>query len=117
MAAAATYCPFCDSAFHPAQHLRTFTVASLAAVLREHGFDIVVCAPTNLFWFQPSLPPSPLDWALRHLGSRVLRSCCRVLDRLLPRPLAEGRELRRWSGSGPHLVAVARRPVGTAASG
>ncbi len=117
MAANATYCPFCDSAFHPMQHVRVFTVVSLSAVLKEHGFEVVVCVPTNLFWFQLTLPPSPLDWTLRHLGSLVLRRWYRMLDRLLPRSLAEGRELRRWSGSGPHLIAVVRRPSAVIAPG
>jgi len=36
---AAAYCPQCDTLFHRWQHQRSFTKATLSALLTEHGFE------------------------------------------------------------------------------
>lgn len=36
-------CPNCGSVFHTVQHMRSFSVASLSAVMEQTGFETVVC--------------------------------------------------------------------------
>jgi len=47
------YCPFCNAEFHHMQHLRSFTEASLTALLRENGFSVNFCKAVNLLELLP----------------------------------------------------------------
>lgn len=53
-------CPNCGALFHAVQHLRSFTAASLRALVERCGFRTVLCLPTNLkqTWL-------PVSWAMR----------------------------------------------------
>lgn len=73
-------CPECGSRFHRMQHVRSFTEATLAALLREHGFHDVATETTT---FRGK--STPLQ-DLRHFIYRLRR-----------RP------------KHPHLVAIARK--------
>jgi len=92
------------------QHVRSFTSETMSDGLRAAGFEVQVCTPTNLAWFQMGSPGPALDWSARTLGSRLRRSSQRILDRIFPRPFQRGREFSHWTGKGPHLTAFAVKP-------
>lgn len=61
-------CPNCGALFHMAQHLRSFTVASLRALVEPRGFETTLCLPTNF-----RLGRLPLPWAMRFRAWRRAR--------------------------------------------
>lgn len=81
--AAEVFCPRCDQTFHRYQHLRSWTAASLSAVLASVGFDIVASYTTDF-------------------SKRSTRNVIGTLKGIFKRAL--GRPEKR-----PHLVCVARR--------
>ncbi len=98
------YCPFCNTAFHARQHLRTFTSATLRALLAAHGFEVLLCRATYLRYFQP---PQQYSSFGRRLRSWLKHGVDQALDRVNPRPFPRGRAFTRQMGpGGPHLCAV-----------
>jgi cyclopropane fatty-acyl-phospholipid synthase-like methyltransferase len=89
------YCPFCDHEFHPMQHVRSFSAASLRGVLEQADFEVSFCEPVHLMEFQAFRPRRD---TLRYSAHQVLlklRTATRLpVDAKVPRP---------------HLVAIARR--------
>lgn len=82
--AAMVACPECGCVFHRMQHVRSLSPASLSAVLRGAGFEIVTVLETDF-----------ANWGGQGLGRLV------ALAR---------RMVNRWRrGAMPHLVAIARR--------
>lgn len=39
-------CPDCGCIFHRVQHVQSFTVSTLSGLMKEHGFQPLVCKPT-----------------------------------------------------------------------
>lgn len=111
--AAEVFCPFCDSLFHPVQHLRSVTPDFLSRSLAENGFEVPFCRGITLNPFQKyDGLPRFLEWSpigiARVLGLRVLRG----MDRIAPRRPASGWAFDRASRTtGPHLCTIARKPT------
>ena len=102
------YCPFCDTRFHEWQHLRSFSEASLRAVLEHHGFSVVFCRGIDLTRFQSDgRPEFPLTARLRWM---LRWGVLALLDRRRPRAQLNGRRWRHLVRKGPHLCALAIRP-------
>jgi SAM-dependent methyltransferase len=111
------YCPFCDSEFHNAQHLRSFDVNSLRQVLTANDFTVLFCQHLNLRDFQSN---SRLH---KSRGGRMLRSYYysqdfylhsknklnRLLDTVCHTRFPFKREILKQSGKGPHLCAIATK--------
>jgi SAM-dependent methyltransferase len=96
------YCPFCDREFHHMQHVRSFTAAGLAELLRENGFTVSDCRGIDLNRFCG--PVRPLPPTMTGLAKARYR-----LGRLLGRDGRTREErLARLSTPGPHLVALAK---------
>jgi 2-polyprenyl-3-methyl-5-hydroxy-6-metoxy-1,4-benzoquinol methylase len=103
------YCPFCESVFHRWQHLHSFTVDSLPALISSHGFQSLFCQNidldqlvlhASLFPLRYLNPAKLAQWALRK--GRI------ALDRLFPRPFPLGRTVQYCQrvGNRRHLCAV-----------
>jgi 2-polyprenyl-3-methyl-5-hydroxy-6-metoxy-1,4-benzoquinol methylase len=78
------YCPHCDHAFHRYQHMRSWSAASLAASITQHGFNVQRSFTT--------------DFSEPRFGD-IKGKAKRIVKYLLGRP-----EKR------PHLVCIARLP-------
>jgi 2-polyprenyl-3-methyl-5-hydroxy-6-metoxy-1,4-benzoquinol methylase len=103
-----TLCPFCRTTFHRMQHVRTFDVPALGALLRGAGFGVRFCGALDLTRFQAH-GGSWKDWSPRrayHAGRRLAAS---VLDGLRPAPFPSQRGFTRCAAGGPHLCAVVER--------
>lgn len=113
LVAAAVYCPFCDSSFHPMQHLRTWSAASLAQVLDEAGFAVRFCGGIRFESFQRwSAFEGSSTEVLRVLRANLLGRLdplWRLADTLLGRQFPHTLEFRVRQGEGRHLCAVARK--------
>ena len=46
------FCPFCKSEFHHMQHMRSFDVDSLTALVKQHGFVVDYCNNINIEKFR-----------------------------------------------------------------
>lgn len=92
--ASMVYCPFCDTEFHPVQHVRSWSAASLEEALLAAGFDVLLSASTDLARWQP----------VRHSAWMGRPGQASLLVKRLGR--------RPAFGSGPHLVALAQSRSG-----
>ena len=113
LAGAELLCPFCHSLFHPVQHVRSVNAVDLHASLVRASFEIEFCKDVDLFIFQRfGHLPNPKFWS-PHLLTRVLGlKLLGLTDAVLPRRKGLSRVLERMTRPpGPHLVAVARRPL------
>lgn len=103
-------CPFCSTEYHRVQHQRSFDVAAMTSVLRQHGFEVLFCRGIDLGEFQRDRP------AWRHLSYDSLswlvgRKLKTWLDSSLAgRTFPNGRAFNHLLKPGPHLCAVVRRP-------
>ena len=96
-----TYCPFCDTRFHPMQHVRSFTIGQVQGLLRRNGFTIDFCEPISLTAIQHAASPPKLpNW--KHISPYMIVNGIRL--RLIRR------SLKRLIVPGRHLVAIARKP-------
>lgn len=107
------YCPFCRREFHRWQHVRSFTEAGLADLLRGHGLSLVFADHIDLDQFRD--PPRPGPWHYAHLAGiyHWLRyKMLTLLDRWRPRPFPHGRSFRFLAGRGNrrHLCVLAQKP-------
>jgi hypothetical protein len=100
-----TYCPFCESEFHSVQHLRSFDVASLRALLAEHGFDVSFCDNVNLWTFQRPFPRR--GQGVRGVLTNLADRSAVLLDRVDQRPFQRSAVFTRLATPGPHLCALA----------
>ena len=75
--AAKVMCPDCGAVFHRVQHVATFDANALSAIMAEHGFSEVLCAPACLAMRKDEF---------QGYGRRFRRWCRSVLTflRLLP---------------------------------
>lgn len=113
LASAAVYCPFCDSLFHPVQHVRAWSAGALTRVLEEAGFAVELCRGIRFESFQAWSPfegsSSEVLGVLRsHLLGRV-DPLLRAWDCMLRRRFPATLEFRARCAPGRHLCAVARR--------
>ncbi len=107
---AMTYCPFCDAEFHKVQHLRSFTAASLQALLQSHGFQVLFCQGIDFREFQSNVSLSPLaGMSASLLREWVVTRKNLYLDKISPRAFPQGRDFKRRAAPGPHLCAVVTR--------
>jgi len=109
---AMTYCPFCEAEFHKVQHLRSFTAASLRALLMSHGFQVLFCQGIDFGEFQRQVRLAPLA----RMSANLLREWVatrknQYLDKISPRAFPQGRYFTQRAGQGPHLCAVVTRGV------
>jgi len=105
------FCPFCRTAFHEYQHLRSITPAGMTEFLTAQGFDVRFCRGLRFDHFQEHFSlPRPADWSVNTLGPWTLRHALGLFDTLWPRPRLEGWRLRALARhAGPHLCTVAVR--------
>lgn len=100
------YCPFCDSEFHRVQHMRSLSVESMTATMREHGFNPLFCGNLNFIHFQRDTVPPLAEMSPKAAGRIVVSATNRLLDRLAPRAFPHNRTFReRLAGKG-HLCAI-----------
>ena len=113
LTAAAVYCPFCDSLFHPVQHVRVWTATALARALGEAGFTVELCRGIRFESFQAWSPfegsSTEVLGVLRGNLLGRMDPLLRVVDRTLRRRFPDTLEFRVRCGRGRHLCAVARR--------
>lgn len=100
-----TYCPFCDTEFHRVQHLRSFTIESLLALMDRHGFRPIFCDRLDFGLFQKYIPSWDQANISSVLGSSKIKAC-KFLSALFPRSFRDGKLLRLFSGRGDHLCAL-----------
>lgn len=110
---AAVHCPFCDSVFHPVQHIRSWTTEAVTRVLEEAGFSVVFCEGIRFEAFQrwsafEGSSTEVLGVLRSHLLGR-LDVLLRVLDTLCRRRFPHTLEFRVRCAPGRHLCAVARK--------
>ncbi len=104
-------CPACGEQFHRVQHLTSWSAGSLASLLVAGGFEVSFCRSLDLGRFQAP-PRRPLrQWSAAYVFRRAERAAARLADRLRPRPFPEGRFFGLCGSPGPHLVALAAKPV------
>ncbi|HNX48955.1 MAG TPA: class I SAM-dependent methyltransferase [Thermoanaerobaculaceae bacterium] len=113
LSAAAVYCPFCDSLFHPVQHIRSWSVVALTRVLEETGFAVEFCQGIRFESFQAWSPfEGSSTEVLGVLKSNLLGRLdplLRLLDHISRRRFPSTLEFRVRAASGRHLCAVARK--------
>jgi hypothetical protein len=90
--------------------MRRFTEDDLRKLLLNSGFEVEICTATNLNWFGLQAPASLLDWSPRSIGVRVADACRSLVDRLRPARIDRSARYRRFFGTGPHLIGIARSP-------
>jgi cyclopropane fatty-acyl-phospholipid synthase-like methyltransferase len=110
---AAVHCPFCDSLFHPVQHIRSWSPAAVARVLEEAGFAVVFCQGIRFEAFQAwSAFEGSSTEVLGVLKSNLvgrLDPLLRASDALFRRKFPRTLEFRVRCVPGRHLCAVARK--------
>jgi 2-polyprenyl-3-methyl-5-hydroxy-6-metoxy-1,4-benzoquinol methylase len=109
---AQTYCPFCNSAFHYRQHLRSLDADLLASLIRKAGFQVRFCEALS-FSRLCGGRRSWKDLTIRDLAHwvRQLRDSC--LDRMEGRQGISSLVFRKKAGCGlksPHLCVLGERP-------
>jgi 2-polyprenyl-3-methyl-5-hydroxy-6-metoxy-1,4-benzoquinol methylase len=104
-----SYCPFCESEFHAAQHVRKFTEQSLRQTLEERGWEVTFCQGIHLWRFMQRPWPGRWDFNLRYAVGSWNRFFAAAKDRILPRPFPSGKLFQILCSPGPHLVALARK--------
>lgn len=102
-----TYCPFCMTEFHSAQHLRSFDTPSLRGLLESHGLQVLFCRNIDFGEFQMTDPRASKQAATSdQLKMWRVHQRDRWLDKIFPRPFPRQRLIQHaWAG--PHLCAVA----------
>ncbi len=107
------YCPFCDTAFHQVQHMRTFDTTSLTTALNAAGFVVEFCQPINIVLLTPGLRSTlPRQSGLGGKTGRSVSNLARLAWRCRARALSltNPRALRWYLHPGANLVALARSP-------
>ena len=113
LASAAVYCPFCDSLFHPVQHIRAWSAGALTRALEEAGFTVELCRGIRFESFQAWSPiegssTEVLAVLRAHLLGRM-DPLLRTWDRMLRRRFPATLEFKVRCAPGRHLCAVARK--------
>ncbi len=104
------YCPFCDSVYHRVQHMRSFNVESMTALLTSHAFNVEFCGNLSFRNFQRNTLPKWYDISPKTAAIAMRSAGNRVIDRILQRHYTKKRTFReRLQGGGGHLAAVAVR--------
>jgi SAM-dependent methyltransferase len=105
------YCPFCDSAFHRWQHMRSWTIAELRDWLETGGLQVNFCRNMDFDQFQveEKLPQRWDNVTWNQVRRYTARRVRQELDHRFPRPFPNAREtqFRLGAGHGRHLCALA----------
>ena len=111
--AAAVYCPFCESFFHPMQHVRSWSAESLTRAIEDAGFSVRFCGGIRFESFQRwSAFEGSSTEVLRVLRANLLGRLdplWRLLDALLRRHFPHNLQFKVRRGEGRHLCAVATK--------
>jgi len=108
------YCPFCDSAFHQVQHMRSLDASSLRDILTNRGFIVDFCQGVNLLLLTPGISSTlPNQSGLSGRAGRIVLNVVRLGWRCRARVLSALRpaKLRWYLHPGDNLVALVRSPL------
>ncbi len=83
------FCPFCKAEFHHMQHMQSFTIGSLTALLEKFGFKVEYCKNVNMENIQAGKVKSTVRNFLRGVSMKV------------------GLKAKININPAPHLVAIA----------
>ncbi len=106
------YCPFCETAFHRWQHVRSFSVESMGQWLSANGWQSVLCKNIDLNQFESSPSLLPLKYLSPSKTYQWLRfKKCRWLDSLSHAPFLDSREFhyRSTMGDRHHLCTLLKK--------
>ncbi|MGE5293855.1 MAG: class I SAM-dependent methyltransferase [Solirubrobacterales bacterium] len=104
------FCPFCHTEYHKVQHQRSFNAAQLSSLLQSQGFTVLFCRDLDFREFQ-RIRPGWKDMSLRALAWLIRKKWKQWTDRISAKPFPYGRTFNHQLRPGPHLCAIAERPM------
>lgn len=109
LGAALHYCPFCDSEFHPVQHLRSFTAETLSATLAASGYGVLFCRSIDLGRVDGSGLHNTDRRLMANLRLGLRRVVFETLGRLIRKDFPASYRFRALLSPGSNLCAIAQR--------